>query len=164
MEVAMHDAHRPASPSARAQAVSGAFALGDNVEDLELFMSMDQAQQTRVIREGFEPIIITRIAKELLGVQAKTLLESLRLPNSTIARKKSSQERLSASEGDRVARVLMIFAHARDVFEDAGSAATWMKSAHAEFESESPLAMLDTQSGFDRVRDLLMRIEFGIGV
>jgi len=58
----------------------------------------------------------------------------------------------------------MTFAHARDVFEDAGSAAEWMKSPHAELEDESPLAMLDTQSGFDRVRDLLMRIEFGVGV
>ena len=160
----MRSAHRPASPAGRAHAVSGAFALGGNEDDLELFMGMDQSQQTRVIREGFMPTVITRIAKELLDVQAKTLLESLRLPNSTIARKKSSQERLSASEGDRVARVLMTFAHARDVFEDSGSAAEWMKSPHAELEDEAPLAMLDTQSGFDRVRDLLMRIEFGVGV
>jgi putative toxin-antitoxin system antitoxin component (TIGR02293 family) len=160
----MHSAHRPASPARRAPAAPGAFALGGNEDDLELFMGMDQAQQTRVIREGFEPIVITRIAKELLDVQARTLLESLRLPNSTIARKKSSRERLNASEGDRVARVLMTFAHARDVFEHAGSAAEWMKLPHAELDGEPPLAMLDTQSGFDRVRDLLMRIEFGVGV
>jgi putative toxin-antitoxin system antitoxin component (TIGR02293 family) len=161
MEIVMHAARRPASPSGRTHTVSGTFALGGKEEDLELFMSMDQAQQTSVIREGFEPIVIPRIAKELLGVRAKTLLESLRLPDNTIAHKR---ERLSASEGDRVARVLMIFAHARDVFEDAGSAAEWMKCGHAEFEDESPLAMLDTQPGFDRVRELLMRIEFGVGV
>jgi putative toxin-antitoxin system antitoxin component (TIGR02293 family) len=160
----MHSSHRSASPARRATAVPGALALGGDKGDLELFMGMDQAQQTRVIREGFEPIVITRIAKELLDVQAGTLLESLRLPNSTIARKKSSQARLNASEGDRVARVLMTFAHARDVFEDAGSAAEWMKLPHAELDGEPPLAMLDTQSGFDRVRDLLMRIEFGVGV
>jgi putative toxin-antitoxin system antitoxin component (TIGR02293 family) len=139
-------------------------ALAADKGDLELFMGMDQAQQTCVIREGFEPIVVTLIARELLDVQAKTLLESLRMPNSAIARKKSSQERLSASEGDRVARVLMTFAHARDVFEDAASAAEWMKSPHAELDDEPPLAMLDTQSGFDRIRDLLMRIEFGGGV
>jgi uncharacterized protein (DUF2384 family) len=43
-------------------------------------------------------------------------------------------------------------------------AAEWMKSPHAELDHEPPLAMFDTQSGFDRVRDLLMRIEFGVGV
>ncbi|CAB3801175.1 type II RES/Xre toxin-antitoxin system antitoxin [Pararobbsia alpina] len=160
----MHPAHAPAARAKNTPAASGTFGLGGDEGDLELFMGMDQAQQTRVIREGFEPIVVTRIARELLDVQAKTLLESLRLPNSTIARKKSSQERLNASEGDRVARVLMTFAHARDVFEDAGSAAEWMKLPHAELDGEPPLAMLDTQSGFDRVRDLLMRIEFGVGV
>jgi putative toxin-antitoxin system antitoxin component (TIGR02293 family) len=161
MELAMHRNHVPAASASKAP---GSFGRGGDEGDLELFMVMDQAQQTRVIREGFEPVVVTRIARELLDVQARTLLESLRLPNSTIARKKSSQERLSASEGDRVARVLMTFAHARDVFEDAGSAAEWMKSPHAELDDEPPLAMLDTQSGFDRVRDLLMRIEFGVGV
>lgn len=160
----MYPAHVPAAPASNNPAASGAYGLGCEEGDLELFMGMDQAQQTRVIREGFEPIVVTRIARELLDVQAKTLLESLRLPNSTIARKKSSQERLNASEGDRVARVLMTFAHARDVFEDAGSAAEWMKLPHAELDGEPPLTMLDTQSGFDRVRDLLMRIEFGVGV
>ncbi|CAB3773767.1 hypothetical protein LMG29542_07429 [Paraburkholderia humisilvae] len=160
----MHRAHAPATPAGNRRKAPPAFGRGGNEGDLELFMAMDLAQQTRVIREGFEPIVVTRIARELLDVQAKTLLESLRLPNSTIARKKSSQERLSASEGDRVARVLMTFAHARDVFEDAGSAAEWMKSPHVELDDEPPLAMLDTQSGFDRVRDLLMRIEFGVGV
>jgi putative toxin-antitoxin system antitoxin component (TIGR02293 family) len=160
----MHHAHAPAAPTSNTPATSGALGLGGDKGDLELFMGMDQAQQTRVIREGFEPIVVTRIARELLDVQAKTLLESLRLPNSTIARKKSSQERLNASEGDRIARVLMTFAHARDVFEDTGGAAEWMKLPHAELDGEPPLAMLDTQSGFDRVRDLLMRIEFGVGV
>ena len=154
----------PAGPASGARGDLTTIGLGADERDLELFMVMDQAQQTRVIREGFEPIVVTRIAKELLGVQAKTFLKSLRLPNSTIARKKSTQARLSASEGDRVARVLMAFAHARDIFEGAGSAAEWMKSPHAELDGEPPLSMLDTQSGFERVRDLLMRIEFGVGV
>jgi putative toxin-antitoxin system antitoxin component (TIGR02293 family) len=164
MEIVMSAPHRPTSPACRTQEVSDAFAVGGNEEDLERFMSMDQTQQTRVIRDGFESIVITRIAKELLGVQVKTLLESLRLPNSTIARKKSAHERLGASESDRVARVLITFAYARDVFEHAGSAAEWMKFPHAELDGEPPFAMLDTQPSFDRVRDLLMRVEFGVGV
>jgi putative toxin-antitoxin system antitoxin component (TIGR02293 family) len=157
----MHRTHATAAPSSNTLAAPG---LGHDERDLELFMDMDQAQQTLVIREGFEPVVVSRIANELLQVQVKTLLESLRLPNSTIARRKSSQERLSSSESDRVARVLMTFAHARDIFEDAGNAAEWMKLPNAELDDEPPLAMLDTQSGFDRVRDLLMRIQFGVGV
>lgn len=148
-----------AEPASRAQS-----GLGANENDLELFMAMDQSEQTRVIRDGFKPDVITLIAKDLLGVQAKTLLDSLRLPISTIARKKSAQRRLSAAEGDRVARALMTFAHARDVFEDTHNAAEWMKLPHAELGGEPSLSMLDTQSGFDQVRDLLQRIEFGVGV
>jgi hypothetical protein len=70
----MHRAHTPTAPVSNKRTASGAFGRGGDEGDLELFMGMDQAQQTGVIREGFEPVVVTRIARELLDVQAKTLL------------------------------------------------------------------------------------------
>ncbi|WP_240655708.1 MbcA/ParS/Xre antitoxin family protein [Paraburkholderia phosphatilytica] len=68
------------------------------------------------------------------------------------------------SEADRAARALLIHAHANDVFEDGRLAAEWMKHPHAELRAERPIDMLDTQSGYDRVREILTRIAYGIPV
>lgn len=36
--------------------------------------------------------------------------------------------------------------------------------SNIELRGERPLNMMDTQPGFDRVRDLLLRIERGVGL
>jgi putative toxin-antitoxin system antitoxin component (TIGR02293 family) len=125
---------------------------------------MEPLEQRRTIREGMQSIIVERVAKELLRVRLQTLLSGLGLPSSTILRKISKEERLSGAESDRVARVLYVFEQAAQVFKDDTLAAQWMKRPNAELGSLKPLEVLDSQPGYDRVRDLLMRITFGVSV
>lgn len=138
--------------------------LGGSSSDFAVFRGMSVVARAREIREGFWSEILPRIGEDLLGIPLQSLLAGLRLPASTIKRKLAEGERLSASESDRVARTLMVYFDAHDVFEDAGIAGRWLVHPHVELGGERPLDMLDTQVGYDRVRDLLMRIEYGIGV
>ncbi|QDQ82133.1 DUF2384 domain-containing protein [Paraburkholderia megapolitana] len=123
---------------------------------------MDPLEQRLTIREGMDAIIVERIAKELLHIPLQTVLAGLGLPSSTILRKISKEERLSGAESDRVARVLYVLEEATQVFEDDALAAEWLQRPHAELGGLRPLEVLDSQPGYDRVRDLLMRITFGV--
>ena len=136
--------------------------LGARPHDFERFASMDPISQGRTIRDGMEAIIAERVAKELLQVPLQTLLAGLGLPSSTILRKISRKERLSGAESDRIARVLYVREQAADVFEDEALAAEWMRRPNATLGGMTPLEVLDTQPGYDRVRDILSRIAFGV--
>jgi putative toxin-antitoxin system antitoxin component (TIGR02293 family) len=138
--------------------------LGAEDDDFKFFLGLGPIEQSSLIRDGMEAVIVSRIANELLDIPVQSLLASLRLPSSTINRKISQGERLSASEADRAARTMLIFAQATDVLEDDKLAAEWLMRPNVQLRGERPLDMLDTQTGFDRVRDILMRLEYGVTV
>jgi putative toxin-antitoxin system antitoxin component (TIGR02293 family) len=127
-------------------------------------MTLDSLAQSREIRNGMEPNIIGRVAAEILKTSVQSLLSSLRIPASTVTRKVATGDRLSSGESDRVSRVILVHAHAADVFENSDIAAQWMQAPHAELGGEPPVSMLDTQAGYDAVQRILQKIEFGVGV
>ncbi|WP_153076778.1 type II RES/Xre toxin-antitoxin system antitoxin [Paraburkholderia bonniea] len=142
----------------------GTHGLGLEQDDFRFFLDLDPIEQSQLIRDGMEAMIINRIASELLGIPMQSLLASLRLPGSTINRKIAQRERLSASEADRAARAMLIYGQAADVLEDPKLAAEWLMRPNAQLRDERPLNLLDTQTGFDRVRDILLRLEHGVTV
>lgn len=142
----------------------GTNGLGAQPHDFQVFREMDPLAQRQAIREGMEAIIIDRVAKELLNIPVQTLLSGLGLPSSTVLRKISKQERLSGTESDRVARVLYVFELANEVFDDPTLAAKWMVRSLSELGGMRPLEVLDSQPGYDRVRDILTRAALGIPV
>ncbi|MEN8515187.1 antitoxin Xre/MbcA/ParS toxin-binding domain-containing protein [Burkholderia sp. RS02] len=138
-------------------------ALGAGKGDFDTFGRMAPMSQRRAIAEGFDAVIIERVARELLGVPVQSLLSALSLPSSTILRKIAKHDRLSQGESDRVARVLYVLDLATDLFEDSERAGAWMSRANAELDGLKPLEVLDVQPGYDRVRDILNRAQFGVG-
>jgi putative toxin-antitoxin system antitoxin component (TIGR02293 family) len=152
------------SAAASRRAHTGTGGLGAQEDDLTFFLGLAPTEQSRLIRDGMEAVIVSRIATELLEIPVQTLLASLRLPSSTINRKIAQGERLSAGESDRAARTMLIYAQAKDVLEDGGLAAEWLLRPNVELGGERPLDTLDTQTGFDRVRDILVRLEHGVTV
>ena len=159
---ARRHARRADAPRAAHQA-SSSNGLGAGKGDFDTFARMAPMSQRRAIAEGFDALIIERVARELLGVPVQSLLSALSLPSSTILRKIAKHDRLSQSESDRVARVLYVLGLATDLFEDGERAAAWMNRANAELDGLKPLEVLDVQPGYDRVRDILNRAQFGVG-
>ncbi|WP_250502545.1 antitoxin Xre/MbcA/ParS toxin-binding domain-containing protein [Caballeronia sp. AZ7_KS35] len=157
-----HAAARPTAAHARKSRV-GAGKPVAHADDIETFLvRFDPLEQRRQIREGMEAAIIERVAKDLLHVPVQKLLSNLNLPSSTILRKMAREERLSPAESDRVARVLYVRQLAVEVFEDPALAAEWMQRSNAELAGLSPLEVLDSQPGYDRVREILLRVIHGV--
>ncbi|WP_208610071.1 type II RES/Xre toxin-antitoxin system antitoxin [Burkholderia contaminans] len=154
-------AKRAGAPRARTSA-GNLNGLGAGKGDFDTFRQMAPMSQRRAIADGFDAIIIERVARELLGVPVQSFLSALSLPSSTILRKIAKHDRLSQNESDRVARVLYILNLAIDLFEDSERAAAWMSRANAELDGLKPIEVLDVQPGYDRVRDILSRAQFGV--
>ncbi|CAM2170825.1 DUF2384 domain-containing protein [Paraburkholderia sacchari] len=155
-------AARPAATHARKSLVASGRPSARH-DDIETFLvRFDPLEQRRQIREGMEAAIIERVAKNLLHIPVQTLLAHLNLPSSTILRKMAREERLSPGESDRVARVLYVRQLAMEVFEDAALAAEWMQRTNAELGGLCPLEVLDSQPGYDRVREILLRVIHGV--
>lgn len=127
--------------------------------EFERFLATGAIERAREVRSGMEAEILVQIAHVLLKISLKELLAALGLPRSKVERKIRTGARLSADESVRAARALIVFEQASDVFDDDGLGADWLWRPNLELGSNRPLNMLDTKKGFDRVRDLLLRLE-----
>ena len=68
----------------------------------------------------------------------------------------------SASEEERSYRAQRVFTRALAVLEDDAAARAWMKRSNRSLGGKPPLALLDTEVGYELVLDTLSRIEYGI--
>ncbi|MFM0089304.1 DUF2384 domain-containing protein [Paraburkholderia sediminicola] len=129
---------------------------------LKVFLAMSPLDQSEQIRNGVAAAIVRGTSRDLLNIPLPSLLKSLRLPSSAIHRKIASGGQISACESDRIARTILIHALAKDVFEDSKLAAEWMLKRNVRLGDEKPIEMLDTQTGYDNVRDILTRLVHGV--
>ena len=97
-----------------------------------------------------------------LGVTQDRLFELLRLPRSTMKGRISNNGVLSATEQDRIYRAEKVLARTVEVLEDDEAATKWINQANRSLGGEVPLALLDTEVGYELVLDTLGRIEYGI--
>lgn len=79
----------------------------------------------------------------------------------TMARRKEEQ-RLTAQESDRLARVARILAYATEVFGTETKVSTWLTRPHRILDGTAPLDLLDTDLGSQVVESMLGRIEYGV--
>lgn len=71
--------------------------------------------------------------------------------------------RLSSDASERLLLLTNLLRHGLTVFDnDAETLADWLRSPIRELNSQPPLHLLDTTTGFGLVDDVLGRIEHGI--
>lgn len=121
----------------------------------------DPADIIRNMRSGTFADMIPGLAARL-GVTQDGLFRLLRLPHSTMKARISKNDTLSASEQDRLYRTEKVLARTLAVLEDEPSARAWLVQANRSLGGEAPLAMLDTEAGYELVLDTLGRIEYGV--
>lgn len=121
----------------------------------------DPADIIRNMRSGTFADMIPGLAARL-GVTQDGLFRLLRLPHSTMKARISKNDTLSSSEQDRLYRTEKVLARTLAVLEDERSARTWLLQANRSLGGEAPLAMLDTEAGYELVLDTLGRIEYGV--
>ncbi len=121
----------------------------------------DPADIIRNMRNGTLADVIPGLAARL-GITQDGLFRQLRLPHSTMKARISKNDTLSASEQDRLYRTEKVLARTLAVLEDEASAQAWLVQANRSLGGEAPLALLDTEAGYELVLDTLGRIEYGV--
>lgn len=143
------DQAKPAKQLAQTSATYGAPFRG-NVSDIIAGM-----------RGGISAQIAPEIAARL-DISQDKLFETLRLPKSTMKARLGKAQLLSPVEQDRMYRADKVWGRALAVLEDPTAAANWIKRDNRALGGEAPLAMLDTEAGYELVLDTLARIEYGV--
>ena len=74
-----------------------------------------------------------------------------------------STDRMGRDASERLLLLTNLLRHGLSVFDDdAQTLADWLRSPIRELNSQAPIYLLDTATGFELVDDVLGRIEHGI--
>lgn len=112
-------------------------------------------------REGVLRSEVDRIAS-LVGLTDREMARILNMSDRNLHRLKPD-DRLARDASERLLLLANLLRHGLDVFDDeATTLANWLRSPIRELNSQSPLYVLDTMTGFGLVDDVLGRIEHGI--
>ena len=117
---------------------------------------LDEAVKRGLPFSAFERVC-ARIA--LSGTEAVELVAS---SSRTMARRKSRNQRLSATESDRLTRLARVYAKALDVLEDEEKARRWLHKPNRSLGGRVPLKFMDTDIGALEVERVLGRLEHGL--
>ncbi|SFF27255.1 type II RES/Xre toxin-antitoxin system antitoxin [Spirosoma endophyticum] len=99
---------------------------------------------------------------QLAGLTDVELAPILNMSIRNLHRLKAN-DKLARDASERLLLLTNLLQHGLDVFdEDAQTLAEWLRSPIRELNTQSPLSLLDTTTGFGLVDDVLGRIEHGI--
>lgn len=124
-------------------------------------LSGDTSEVIKGMRTGMPASLISDLA-ERFGISRDGLCESLRLSRTAMKNRISKNALLSGPELDRLYRAHRVWSRAVEVLEDSGLAGAWISRTNRSLGGEAPLALLDTEVGYELVLDTLARIEHGI--
>ena len=122
--------------------------------------SKTTSQMIGAVPKGLPAGRLDRIAR-LLAVDRALLLHVLGISERTLQRKQILPARLSPAASDRLARIDRIYVLTVEVFGDSSKAAEWLKRPSRALGKESPLRLLDTDSGTQQVERELRQIQHG---
>jgi putative toxin-antitoxin system antitoxin component (TIGR02293 family) len=112
-------------------------------------------------RQGMLRTEADRVA-QLAGLTDIELARILNMSVRNLHRLKAD-DKLARDASERLLLLTNLLQHGLDVFdEDAQTLAGWLRSPIRELNTQSPLSLLDTTTGFGLVDDVLGRIEHGI--
>jgi len=119
------------------------------------------AAQVAAIERGL-PSQVLRQLVALVGISQKVLLDALGLAPRTITHRIHKNQRLSATESERLLRVIRVQKLAREVFTTDAAAAQWLTTPDSALGKRTPLAMLSTDVGAAQVNNLLQAMIYGV--
>jgi putative toxin-antitoxin system antitoxin component (TIGR02293 family) len=87
------------------------------------------------------------------------------IPKATLERRRRSSKRLTAEEGDRLARIAKVYTIALDIYHDPAKVRDFLRRPHMMLDNKAPLDVaLATGPGADAVINVLGRAAYGGGV
>ncbi len=114
-----------------------------------------------IIRKGFSMQTLERF-KKTFHMDEETLAQSIGVSKKTLQRKRSGHQKLNVEESNRLFRVLRTLTMATETFGgDKKVAADWMQEPQYGLGGMTPLRMLETDTGMEKVESLLLHLQYG---
>ncbi|MES1934393.1 hypothetical protein T35B1_17401 [Salinisphaera shabanensis T35B1] len=120
----------------------------------------DPAMVWRMILAGV-PVNSAQHLREHSGLPRR-LFDQVVCRTSLISAGKSKSQRLSKSMSEAIVRTAKIIALAEQAFGDRERAMYWLNTPNAIFEEKAPITLIDTGSGTEWVKQVLVRMMYGI--
>ncbi len=118
--------------------------------------------------ERWDDLVQAGVAKKVLEDLARTLemnpadlAPQLHVSARTL-RRYDAKKNLPREASERLLLLVRVYQRACEVIKDPARAATWIKRPNRALEGKSPLEMMESIFGAERVMDLLGRIEHGV--
>jgi putative toxin-antitoxin system antitoxin component (TIGR02293 family) len=115
------------------------------------------------LRQGGTVRLLSEGLHALLGdVFTREEIHALAVPERTLARRLEKHQALNSEETDRTLRLARITVEAARVFGDDMKAGRWLRRENPALSQQTPLQLLETESGAKIVGDLLGQIDHGM--
>jgi putative toxin-antitoxin system antitoxin component (TIGR02293 family) len=118
-------------------------------------------EQIQTLERGFPSSALAEIAA-VLGLPKARIIEGLKLVLRTVTQREKKRERFSPMESERIYRVVRIRVLAREIFSADSAVAEWMSAPDRSLGSRTPLEMLATDLGAQKVESLLHAMMHGV--
>jgi putative toxin-antitoxin system antitoxin component (TIGR02293 family) len=113
----------------------------------------------KIVRAGVPPVILVS-ASEHFGMPRNLFAKLLGISPATAERKIKAGRLLGQIETERLERIALIENDAEEVFGTSDMARDWLTKKNAAL-GNTPLSMLDTETGAGEVRKVLSAIAYG---
>ncbi len=121
---------------------------------------LDNALAYQIAKRGISSKAIDPLG-EFLGLGKGAVAAYLDLDRSTTHRRAAKDQLLPLHAAEGVLRLVELDQLAVDTFEDEESASQWLQRPHPLLEGESPLQAAKSAYGTQRVKDILLAIQYG---
>ncbi len=119
------------------------------------------SEQIAAVEKGLPSNTLALLA-ELMELPKISLIEGLKLVQRTVTAREKKGERFSAVESERLFRVIRARTLARNVFTTDAAVAEWMNSPERSLGNKSPLELLATDLGSQKVENVLKGMMHGV--
>lgn len=92
----------------------------------------------------------------------REMSEVLSISESTLARREQAQRSLTRDEGEKAIQLSALVAKGLEVFENEPDFHHWLQTNNPALGGERPQVLLSSALGREQVREILVRIEWGI--
>lgn len=113
----------------------------------------------QIVRSGVSPSVLVT-ASEHFGMPRALFAKLIGISPATAERKIKSGLPLGQTETERLGRIALIEDEAEKVFGTSDMARDWLTKVNASL-GDTPLSMLDTETGADEIRKILSAIAHG---
>lgn len=133
--------------------------LGEFQKWSKYIITLDSGARIKLMRTGVAADILVS-ASEYFEMPRADFVKFLGMSRTAAERKIKNHSLLGPLASERLERLAIIENNAKKVFGNAAMARNWMLSKNLAL-GETPLSMLDTETGGDEVRKVLVSIAYG---